>query len=167
MLRFLAAAGLSAALAIAVVPGASAATGVSAKYRVTGIETSFPTNNTSTFGGSALGSSGDAALWSASVVHQSLSHCPFGTGTSCAITGGSFSLSSSSGAHVTGSFTGGTVTPVAQQPGCGTQVFAVAGTLATSAGPGSFTATLTHYRVSLFGACVPYFATITGSVQFG
>jgi hypothetical protein len=167
MPRFLVVAGLAAALAVGLAPGAAAAT-VSSKYAITGIETSFPTNNTSTFGGSARGSSGDVAVWSASVQHQSLANCPFGTGTSCAITGGSFSLRSSSGANVTDTFTNkGTVTPVSQQPGCGKQVFAVAGALATSAGPGSFTATLTHYRTSLFGACVPYFATITGSVQFG
>jgi len=167
MFRLLAVAGLAAALAVGLAPGASAAA-VSPKYQVAGIEIAVPTNDTSTFGGAALGSTGDFALWKASVQHQALSNCPFGTTTSCAITGGSFSLSSSSGVKVTGTFTnGGTVTPVSQQTGCGKQVFAVAGALDTSAGPASFSATLTHYRTSLFGGCVPIFATITGSLQFG
>jgi hypothetical protein len=166
MLRGLVLAGLAVVVAIAVaVPGAAAATGLSTAYAVAGLETSIPTNNTSTFAGAAVGSSGDAAVWKASVVHQALSNCPFGTNTSCAITGGLFSLTSSSGAQLTGSFTGGSVTPVSQQTPCGRQIFGVAGTLATTSGPASLTATLTHYRTLLFGTCITYFATITGSVQ--
>jgi len=168
MLRILAVAGLSVALVTAVAgPGAAATSGVSSAYAVAGIETSIPTNSTSTFAGAALGSSGDTASWKASVVHQALSNCPFGSGTSCAITGGLFALTSSSGAQVSGSFTGGTVTPVSQQAPCGKQIFGVAGTLATTSGPASFAATLTHYRTLLLGTCVTYFATITGSVLFG
>jgi hypothetical protein len=167
MLRILAVAGLSVALVTAVAGPGAAATSVSSAYAVAGIETSIPTNNTSTFAGSALGSSFDTASWKASVVHQALSSCPFGSGTSCAITGGLFSLTSSSGAQVSGSFTGGTVTPVSQQAPCGKQIFGVAGTLATTSGQASFAATLTHYRTLLLGTCVTYFATITGSVLFG
>src|SRR5437762_3512607 len=155
MARILSLAGVVAALAAAVaVPGASATTGLSSSYALRGVETSIPTNNTSTFAGTALGSSFDAAVWKASVVHQGLSNCPFGTNTSCAITGGTFTLSSSSGAQLAGSFTGGTVTPVSQQTPCGKQVFAVSGSLATTSGPGSFEATLTHYRTLLFGRCI-------------
>jgi hypothetical protein len=167
MSRTLAIAALAAAAACAVaVPGAGAATGLSNAYAVAGIETSIPTNNTSTFAGAAVGSGGDAAHWSASVVHQSLSNCPFGSGKSCLITGVTFSLSSFAGGQLAGSFvSGGSVTPVSQQAGCGKQVFAVTGALATNQGPASFAATLTHYRTLLFGTCVPYFATITGSVH--
>jgi len=164
MARITAVAGLVAAVvALIVSAGASAATGLSSSYAVSGIETSIPTNNTSTFAGAALGSGGDAALWQATVQHQALSNCPFGSGTSCAITGGTFSLSSSDGAKLAGAFVGGqgSVTPISQQPGCGKQVFGVTGALATSAGPAVFAATLTHYRISLFGTCIPYFATIT------
>jgi hypothetical protein len=168
MLRSVVLAGLVAVLAIAVaVPGAAAVTGLSSTYAVSGIETSIPTNNTSTFAGPALGSGGDAAVWKASVVHQALSNCPFGSNTSCAITGGTFSLTSSGGAQVAGSFTSGSVTPVSQQTPCGKQIFAVAGALATTNGPASFTARLTHYRTILFGTCITYFATIAGSVQLG
>ena len=147
------------------VPGATAATGLSSTYAIAGIETSIPTNNTSTFAGPALGSGGDAAVWKASVVHQALSNCPFGSNTTCAITGGAFSLTSSGGAQLSGSFTSGSVTPVSQQTPCGKQIFAVAGALATTSGPASFTARLTHYRTLLFGTCITYFATITGSVR--
>jgi hypothetical protein len=167
MLRTLALAGVCALIATAVAAPAGATTsGVSSAYTVAGIETSIPTNNTSTFAGSALGSSLDTALWRASVVHDPLSGCPFGSGTSCTITGGSFSLTSSSGAQISGAFVGGTITPVAQQAPCGKQVFAVTGTLDTTSGLAAFAATLTHYRALLFGTCITYFATITGAVQF-
>jgi hypothetical protein len=166
MVRSVVLAGLVAGFTIAVaVPGAAAATGLSSTYVVAGIETSIPTNSTSTFAGAAVGSGGDAAVWKAGVVHQALSNCPFGSNTSCAVTGGAFSLTSSSGAQLAGSFTGGSVTPVSQKTPCGKQIFAVGGALATASGPASFTAKLTHYRTLLFGTCITYFATITGSVQ--
>lgn len=156
-------AALALGLAVAV-PSAGARTSVSPSYTVTGIETSIPTNNTSTFAGAASGSAGDVAVWKASVVHQALSNCPFGSNTSCQITGGTFALKSSDGSTLTGTFgPGSTVTPVSQQAGCGTQTFAVSGSLATSSGPATFSATLTHYRLSLFGTCIPFFATIRGS----
>ena len=167
MARITAVAGLVAAVvALIVSPGASAAPGLSPAYAVSGIETSIPTNNTSTFAGTAFGSGGDAALWRASVQHQPLSNCPFGTNTSCAITGGSFALTSFAGGHLAGTFVSGAVTPISQQAGCGKQVFRVTGGLATTAGSAAFAATLTHYRISFFGKCIPYFATIThGSLQ--
>ena len=163
MHRILAIATLAATVAAAVaVPGAGAAT--STRYAVTGIETSIPTNNTSTFAGSALGSSKDAALWKASVVHQGLANCPFGSGKSCAITGGKFSLANATGGTLAGSFVTGRVTPVSQGTPCGNQLFGVTGTVATNHGPATFAATLTHYRRSLFGRCITYFAKIKGSV---
>ena len=157
------------ALGLAVaVPGAGARTSVSSSYTVAGIETSIPTNNTSTFAGAASGSGGDVAVWKASVMHQALSNCPFGSGTSCSITGGTFALASSDGSKLTGTFTSdGKVTPLTQAPGCGTQTFGVSGSLATTSGPAAFSATLTHYRLSLFGTCIPYFATIRGSFTLG
>ena len=152
-------------LAATTVSSAGAASGLSSVYVVAGVETSIPTNNTSTFAGGALGSGGDSAFWQASVAHAALSSCPFGSSASCAITGGSFSLTSSNGAQLAGSFTGGSVTPISQQTPCGKQVFGVSGALATTSGPATFTAILTHYRTILFGTCVTYFATVTGSLQ--
>jgi hypothetical protein len=167
MQRILAIVAVAAAAAVSLaVPGAGATTALSNAYAVAGIETSFPTNNTSTFAGFAFGSSGDTAHWKASVVHQGLSNCPFGSGKSCAITGGTFSLMSFAGGQLTGSFSpGGSVTPGTQQTPCGPQVFGVSGPLATNHGPAFFVGTLTHYRTVFFGVCVPFFATITGSVQ--
>lgn len=166
MARMIGVAGVVAALvALVATPSAGTTTGLSSDYALAGIESGLPTNNTSPFAGSAFGSSLDAALWKANVVHQALSACPFGSGKSCAISGGTFTLKSSTGAQLAGSFTGGAVTPVWQAAGCGRQVFAVSGTLATTAGPGVFAATLTHYRTSLFGQCVPYFATVRGSLH--
>jgi len=163
MFRFLALLGVTTSLALAAVATAAAAD--SDSYLASGIETSVPTNNTSTFSGFSVGSQGDGALWKASVVHDPLSSCPFGSGSSCAITGGTFSLTSSAGA-VAGTFTGGSVTPISQQEPCGAQVYGVAGTLATTNGNAAFTATLTHYRALLFGRCITFFATINGSLQF-
>lgn len=159
-------AGLIASLVAALaVSGAGASSGLSSTYVLAGIETAFPTGSTSTFGGAAVGAGGDVGKWKASVVHASLAHCPFGSGSSCAITGGAFSLSTNSG-QLAGNFVSpGFVTPISQQSGCGKQVYGVSGTVASAAGTGSFTATLTHYRTSVFGVCVPYFATITGSLH--
>ncbi len=164
MRKYLALAGIAGSLALsAAVPAAAA---VSSSYLASGIESSVPTNNTSTFSGLAVGSQGDGALWRASVVHEPLSGCPFNSGSSCAITGGTFSLTSSAGA-VAGTFTGGAVTPISQQEPCGQQVYGVAGALATTNGPATFTGTLTHYRAFVFGRCLTFFATISGSLQFG
>jgi len=165
MRRFLVVGALAAIVAAVAVPGVGAAGAISSKYSVSGLETSIPTNNTSKFAGGAVGSGGDAAVWKASVVHQGLSNCPFGSNTNCQITGGTFALTSSDGGTLAGTFVQGQVTPRSQQAGCGRQVFGVIGTVATNQGPATFRATLTHYRTSLFGTCVPYFATITGSVQ--
>jgi hypothetical protein len=164
MRRFLALAGIAGSLALSAVAPAAAA--LSNSYLASGIETSIPTNNTSTFSGLAVGSQGDGALWKASVVHDPLSACPFDSGSSCAITGGTFSLTSSAGA-VAGSFTEGAVTPISQQQPCGQQVYGVAGSLVTTNGAATFTGTLTHYRAFIFGRCITYFATISGSLQFG
>lgn len=166
MVKLSVCAGLIASLVAALgVSSAVATTGLSATYVVAGIETSFPTGNTSTFGGAAVGSSGDVGSWKASVVHVPLSGCPFGSSSSCAITGGTFALSTNRG-QLAGTFVSPSfVTPISQQSGCGKQVYGVTGTLATAMGPGSFTATLTHYRTFVFGHCIPYFATITGSLH--
>src|SRR5262249_20407024 len=107
--------------------------------------------------------------WKASVMHQALSACPFGSGMSCAITGGTFALASSDGSTLAGTFAPtGTITPLSEQAPCGKQTFAVTGgPLATTNGPATFAATLTHFRTSLFGTCITYFATIKGSVTLG
>jgi hypothetical protein len=144
------------------VPAAAAAT--SSAYNVSGIELAA-TSTQGTFAGTAHGSEGDSAVWKAVVQHQALSSSCLATG--CAISsGGSFSLLNNQLSTITGSFTGGSVTLVGQAPGCGRQEFDVVGNLATTAGAGVFDVTLTHYRVQLFGSCITYFATVSGSATF-
>jgi hypothetical protein len=165
--RFVVAAACAALGVGVAVPGAGARTSVSSSYAVSGVEASVPTNNTSTFAGAARGSGGDAAFWRASVAHQALSSCPFGSGASCAITGGTFTLATVDGSQLAGTFATGTVTPIAQATPCRKQTFAVSATLGTTSGGATLTATLTHYRLSLFGTCITYFATIRGSLALG
>ena len=113
--------------------------------------------------------------WYAKVDHGLLSSSPGGTAS---ITGGVFDLYTAQNftpETLTGAFTGGTITTVNTGPSCTNQVYQVAGTLGSvslggqKGGTGSFTAVLTHYRISIFGSCVSYFATIrpaTVSVTF-
>ena len=158
--RLLLVLGFAATLAA---PAATAAPTLSASYSISGIESAFPSDHTSTFAGGATGG-GELGIWSARVVHQALTGCPFGSRAACAITGGSFTLNSRDD-HLAGTFTGGAVKPLRQQSGCGSQTFSVTGTVTTSHGPATLAATLTHFRTRVFGTCVPYFATVTGSLR--
>ena len=129
---------------------------------VSGIEL-FATPSLGVFAGTATGSL--PGTWLATVQHTPLS-------PNATITGGKFTLSTvlgASTARVTGSFGSGNVTFLAQDPGCGKQSYAVNGGLINvgvggGTGTGSFLATLVHYRKILFGTCIPYFATVTGTV---
>lgn len=62
---------------------------------------------------------------------------------------------------------GGTIALVSGDPvGCtsATAVYSISGRVQlTAAGTATFAALLTHYQTPLFGACVPYFATVTGT----
>ena len=84
--------------------------------------------------------------------------------TAC-ITGGRFSLSGRT--TIAGSFGDGSITPISGRPTppCTSKVrYGVTGDLdLTGGGAAAFTAVLTHYQVQLFGTCVPYFATVTGT----
>jgi hypothetical protein len=103
--------------------------------------------------------------WAATVNHTPLS-------PNATITGGSFSIATTLNGTptlVTGRFSGGTVT-LAAGSGCTNQQFTINGTLInvgtwySGTGTGSFSGTLTHYRTSIFGSCVTYSASVTGSV---
>ncbi len=84
------------------------------------------------------------------------------------ITGGSFSLATGY-TLVTGTFTGGTVQVTNVGAGCTNQTFDVEGTLSDvgpwylGSGTGTFSAILTHYRKSVWGYCVTYAASVSGS----
>jgi hypothetical protein len=140
------------ALQAGVVAAASSVT-----YDVTGVET-YATSTLGVFSGSAWAND-DVGTWNATV-----SHTAFNSSGDATITGGSFSLNGWR-RDVTGSFSGGSVSLTAADAGCGREWYAVVGTLALNGhGSGAFTATLTHYRASIFGYCLTYGATVNGTV---
>ena len=152
--------------AVALLPSVAGAT-VSPTYKVSGAEYSA-TSTEGKFSGYATGSAGDTALWNADVKHAVLSSGCISGPPGCAIVpGGSIALATSGGDRVAGSFTGGSITLVRQAAGCGRQIFHIVGQLTTNAGTATFDVALTHYRVSIFGACVTYSATVGSDVGDG
>jgi hypothetical protein len=134
----------------------AAATSVS--YEVRGVEI-YATSTRGVFTGVAWAVD-DYAGWYAVVDHTA-----FDAARTATITGGTFELNGHQ-RDVTGTFNpGGTVVLREAASGCGREVFDVDGTL-TLAGGGSgvFDATLVHYRRSVFGRCVTYGATVSGTV---
>jgi hypothetical protein len=129
----------------------------------------FATSTDGKFAGSAAGALPGA--WNADVQHTPL--CVSCTPTAT-ITGGSFSLATTLNtipALVTGVFSGGTVQVIDLGAGCTNQSFAVNGILGnvgpwySGSGSGTFTATLTHYRVPIFGRCITYAASVAGTIS--
>jgi hypothetical protein len=121
------------------------------------------TSSQGSFAGTASGNL--PGYWKATVDHTALPYA--------SITGGDFYLATylnGSPTTVTGDFTGGTVKQVSGFTGCVNQQYAVNGNLgnvgfgSTGTGNGTFTGTLTHYRAKVFGYCVTYSASITGSL---
>ena len=105
--------------------------------------------------------------WSVTVDHTPL-------GTSAVITGGDFRLATRRGGTltvVTGGFTAGTVRQLSGFTGCVSRRYAVIGVLggvgfgSAGHGTGTFAATLTHYRTKIFGQCVTYSASVSGSLS--
>ena len=131
-----------------------------------GIEV-YATNTHGVFTGTASGSLPGA--WSVSVFHTPLAGYP----EHAYITGGSFDVVSGL-TVVSGSFNyySGTVRQIAGLRGCTNQVYEVNGALTnvgqlgdSHIGTGNFFAHLTHYRTSIFGHCVIYGASISGTVS--
>ena len=104
--------------------------------------------------------------WSVTVSHTPL-------GISATITGGDFHLVTRRDGTlnaVTGDFTGGTVKQLSGFTGCVNRRYAVNGVLgdlgfgSAGHGTGTFAAMLTHYRTNIFGHCVTYSASVSGSL---
>jgi hypothetical protein len=152
-----------AAFTLAASAGA-AVTALSSTYQIVGIETGVPQNGVSPFAGIGVGSTGDQAFWRAGIAHAPLGGCTT-VGSTCAITGGTFTLTSDNGSRLDGTFTGGGVTLISQPPGCGRQEFAVSASMSTTAGQERFTGVLTHYRFSFFGRCTVFSASVQGTVS--
>ncbi len=129
---------------------------------ITGFEY-YATSTEGHFAGSASGAL--PGYWDTVVDHTPLSLSSTPTAT---ITGGSFSLATGY-TLVTGTFTGGTVQVTNVGAGCTNQTFDVEGTLSDvgpwylGSGTGTFSAILTHYRKSVWGYCVTYAASVSGS----
>ena len=105
--------------------------------------------------------------WSVTVDHTPL-------GTSATINGGAFHLAThlhGTLTAVTGDFTAGTVRQLSGFTGCASQRYAVHGVLgdmgfgSARSGTGTFVATLTHHRTKIFGHCVTYSASVSGSLS--
>jgi hypothetical protein len=151
---------LAAAVAL---PGTVLAATVSDTYTIRGAEY-YATSTQGRFGGTASGNTGDSATWQATVNHTALTD-------TAKITGGTARLATSRLVVIRGEFTGGNVTLASRQSGCGTETYAVEGSLenvtrsdSSAVGTGEFTATLTHYRALLFGACRTFSATVRGTI---
>jgi hypothetical protein len=158
---------LAAAVALAVTPASAiAATATATVYSdaISGFEYTA-TSTQGSFAGAASGAV--PGPWSATVDHTPL-------GTSATITGGDFSLATyldGTLTTVTGHFTAGTVQQLPGFTGCVNQRYAVNGLLgdvgfgSAGSGTGTLAATLTHYRTKIFGHCVTYSASISGSLS--
>jgi hypothetical protein len=156
--RLVAATALVAGALVIAAPIAAAATNVA--YAMSGVEVSA-TSTVGTFVGTGIATD-DAGLFSAQIVHIPLS------GGSATVTGGTFSFSGAL-RHLTGAFTGGSVSQASGFTGCTNQTYNVIGTLALSTpagGSGTFAALLTHYRTRIFGSCITYSASVRGTATF-
>jgi hypothetical protein len=158
---------LVAALALLVAPGTAAAARTYSDT-IRGYEYAF-TSTEGRFAGRASGAL--PGSWNAVVQHTPLCRSCTPTAT---ITGGSFSLATTHNgfpALVSGAFVGGTVRVTNVGSNCSNQTFAVNGILGNvgwwsrGSGSGTFTATLTHYRQSVFGSCVTYGASVRGTLS--
>ena len=158
---------LVAALALLVTPAAAAAAQTYSDT-IRGYEYAF-TSTEGRFAGTASGAL--PGSWNAVVRHTPL--CLSCTPTAT-ITGGSFSLATTHNGFpglVSGAFVGGTVQVTNVGANCTNQTFAVNGVLgnvgwwSSGSGTGTFTATLTHYRLSVLGSCVTYGASIRGTLS--
>ncbi|MDX6441328.1 MAG: hypothetical protein QOE43_1057 [Gaiellaceae bacterium] len=159
MRRILKASALLAAVTLVAVTGAGAA--VSPSYQVAGIGIGGPQANGTQFTGSGVGSAGDRARWQASVTYDALANCTT-VGSSCALTGGTFTLRSQ-GSQLNESVSGGSFQLQNAAPGCGRQQFAVTANL-TGDSSLALTGTVTTYRFQWRGQCVVLAATLQGSL---
>jgi hypothetical protein len=163
---FALAATFAIALALWPAPAAAATTYVDT---LSGVEY-WASSTQGRFTGKATGQL--TGYWNATVDHTPLSLAATPTAT---ITGGSFALATSIGGVptlVTGTFVaGGMVNIINSGANCTNQTFAVQGPLGnvgpwySGTGSGTFAVTLTHYRTRVFGSCVTYSASVTGSLS--
>jgi hypothetical protein len=153
-----------ALVAALVAPATASAATVSDTYTIRGAEY-YATSTQGRFAGTASGNTGDSATWQATVNHTPLTD-------TATITGGTARLVTSRLVVVRGQFSDGSVSLVSREAGCGRETFAVDGTLVNvtrsdsgAVGSGDFSATLTHYRATIFGQCRTFSATVRGTID--
>jgi hypothetical protein len=161
----------SLALAALAAPSAAPASPGSTSFKITGYEYAF-TSTVGSFAGRGGGNAGDMGFWNAVVQHDRLGS------KSSFVNGGSFVITVKKATGgldaVAGTFThhGGTITTLRPGANCTNQQYRVTAklqdvlTTTSSGGSGTLLATLTHYRVRLFGHCVAIKARVAGSVSF-
>jgi hypothetical protein len=155
-------------LAAALLAGAGPAVAATSSDTIKGFEY-FATSTDGKFAGTASGAL--PGEWNADVQHTPL--CLSCTPTAT-ITGGSFALATAINdipTLITGTFSGGTVQVTNTGPNCTNQTFTVDGNLSNvgpwfgGSGSGTFDVTLTHFRHTIFGRCVTYGASVTGTLS--
>jgi hypothetical protein len=147
-----------------VLASVAAAAVTSPVYQVTGIGIGASQGDVSPFFGIGTGSTGDRSQWRASIAHAPFAGCAT-IGSSCAVTGGTLTLTSNNGSSLAGSVTGGGLTLTAQAARCGTQTFAVSAMASTGSGLEQLTGVLTNYRFQLRGVCTVLAATLQGTLS--
>ena len=145
-------------------PGPARATEVES-YQLDGYEV-FYSPTRAMFAGTSGDGLGGVSAWYSSIDH-SLVISPSG-----AITGGWAVLHRPDGVRIGGWFSGGDVVLVDDGPGCTTEAHSVEGALVSvtrsdtgAVGSGVFRATLLHHRAWLFGTCISYSASVSGSIE--
>ncbi len=157
-----------AVVVIALLAGAGRVAAATYSDAIKGIEY-FATSTDGRFAGTASGAR--PGEWNADVRHTPL--CLSCTPTAT-ITGGSFALATEIDdipTLITGTFSGGTVQVTNPGSNCTNQTFTVDGNLSSvgtwfgGSGRGTFDVTLTHFRHTIFGRCVTYGASVTGTLS--
>jgi hypothetical protein len=162
MRRILTTVGPLAAAALVFASVAAAAV-PSPSYQVAGIQLGAPQGDVSSLVGIGSGNTGDRASWRARISHAPYAGCAT-VGSSCAVTGGTFTLTSNNGSTLAGAVTDGGLTLTAQAARCGTQTFAVLANVSTPAGTEQLTGVLTQIRFQLRGTCMVIASAMQGTL---
>ncbi len=134
-------------------------------YSLTGYEVWF-TPTVGSFAGTGSGQAGPLSAWYGSIEHSPVIS-PSGT-----ITGGWATLYRLDGVRISGQLSSGFVQQTNEGAGCTDESHAVTGLLTgvsrsgvTEVGAGVFRASLVHHRVWVFGRCISYAASVSGTIS--
>ena len=156
------------AAAFVVAAGAVAATTPSSSYQLGGLAIGGTAGTNTVLAGTAVGTNGDRGFWRASVTIAPLSSCP-SLGSSCAITAGTFTLTTNNGSSVTGTVQPGTATLSDQAVStCSRSQYTVRTTVLGSDGTTwQLTATVTKLGLPVGRTCFALGATVQATLSSG